>query len=88
MNSILNVISVSWFGAAEFYIGIFKVLLALGLIFYTFITMVGGNPQHDAYGFRYWNHPGAFAEHLVSGPSGRLCGVVAAMVQAGFTICG
>ncbi|KIA75911.1 general amino acid permease [Aspergillus ustus] len=85
---ILNVISVSWFGAAEFYIGIFKVLLALGLIFYTFITMVGGNPQHDAYGFRYWNHPGAFAEHLVSGPSGRLCGVVAAMVQAGFTICG
>ncbi|KAL4877392.1 amino acid permease-domain-containing protein [Aspergillus karnatakaensis] len=85
---ILNVISVSWFGAAEFYIGIFKVLLALGLTFYTFITMVGGNPQHDTYGFRYWNHPGAFAEHLVSGPSGGFCGVVAAMVQAGFTICG
>ncbi|KAL3457283.1 amino acid permease-domain-containing protein [Aspergillus heterothallicus] len=88
LNIILNVISVSWFGAAEFYIGIFKVLLALGLTFYTFITMVGGNPQHDAYGFRYWNNPGAFAEHLVSGPSGRLCGVVSAMVQAGFTICG
>ncbi|KAL2826281.1 amino acid permease/ SLC12A domain-containing protein [Aspergillus cavernicola] len=85
---ILNVVSVSWFGAAEFYIGIFKVLLALGLIFYTFITMVGGNPHNDAYGFRYWNQPGAFAEHLVSGPSGHLCGVVAAMVQAGFTICG
>ncbi|KAL2793145.1 amino acid permease/ SLC12A domain-containing protein [Aspergillus keveii] len=85
---ILNVIDVSWFGAAEFYIGIFKVLLAVGLTFYTFITMVGGNPQHDAYGFRYWNQPGAFAEYLVDGPSGRLCGVVAAMVQAGFTFCG
>jgi amino acid transporter len=50
--------------------------------------MVGGNPQRDVYGFRYWNKPGAFAEYLVDGPSGRLCGVVAAMVQAGFTFCG
>lgn len=77
-----------WFGLAEFYIGIFKVFLALGLTAYTFITMVGGNPQHDAYGFRYWNNPGAFVEYLVSGSSGRLCGIVAAMVQAGFTVCG
>ncbi|KAL3487216.1 amino acid permease-domain-containing protein [Aspergillus germanicus] len=88
LNIILNIIDVSWFGAAEFYIGIFKVLLAVGLTFYTFITMVGGNPQHDVYGFRYWNQPGAFAEYLVDGPGGRLCGVVAAMVQAGFTFCG
>jgi hypothetical protein len=29
----------------------------LGLISYTFVTMVGGNPHHDAYGFRYWNEP-------------------------------
>jgi len=29
---------------------------------FTFVTMVGGNPQKDAYGFRYWNNPGAFAE--------------------------
>ncbi|KAE8350313.1 amino acid permease/ SLC12A domain-containing protein [Aspergillus coremiiformis] len=85
---ILNIVSVSWFGAAEFYIGIFKVLLVLGLTLYTFITMVGGNPHHDVYGFRNWNNPGAFAEYLVSGPSGRFCGIVAAMVQAGFTICG
>ncbi|KAL4783741.1 amino acid permease/ SLC12A domain-containing protein [Aspergillus varians] len=85
---LLNVISVSWFGAAEFYIGMFKVILALALISYTFITMVGGNPLHDTYGFRYWNKPGAFTEHLVGGASGRLCGVVSAIVQAGFTICG
>lgn len=88
MDRTLNVVSVSWFGAAEFYIGVFKVLLSLGLTAYTFVTMVGGNPQHDAYGFRYWNEPGPFAEYLVSGSSGRFCGVVAAMVQAGFTYCG
>lgn len=36
---------------------IFKVFLMVGLIFYTFVTMVGGNPDHDAYGFRYWDNP-------------------------------
>ena len=36
---------------------IFKVFLMTGLIVYTFITMVGGNPHHDVYGFRYWKDP-------------------------------
>ena len=36
---------------------IFKVFLMLGLMMYTFITMVGGNPDNDAYGFRYWRDP-------------------------------
>lgn len=88
VSSLINVVSVRWFGMAEFYIGIFKVALALGLTVYTFVTMVGGNPQKDAYGFRYWNNPGPWVEHLVGGSSGRLCGIVAAIVQAGFTVCG
>lgn len=29
----------------------------LGLICYTFVTMVGGNPDHWAYGFTYWKNP-------------------------------
>lgn len=30
----------------------------MGIVFsFTFVTMVGGNPTHDAYGFRYWNNP-------------------------------
>lgn len=30
----------------------------MGIVFaFTFVTMVGGNPQHDAYGFRYWKNP-------------------------------
>lgn len=29
----------------------------LGLIAYTFVTMVGGNPEHWAYGFTYWKNP-------------------------------
>jgi len=38
----LNLWSVRWFGEAEFWISITKVLLILGLTLYTFITMVGG----------------------------------------------
>lgn len=36
----------------EFWISILKVLLMLGLFLYTFVTMVGGNPLGDRYGFR------------------------------------
>ena len=38
----LNLWSVRWFGEAEFWISITKVLLILGLTLYTFVTMVGG----------------------------------------------
>lgn len=33
-----------------------KVLLLLGLMMATFVTMVGRNPRHDAYGFRNWSN--------------------------------
>ena len=58
--SVLNGLAVRWYGMSEFYMSIFKVFLMLGLMSYTFITMVGGNPRHDAYGFRYWNDPVGF----------------------------
>lgn len=48
-----------------------KVLLILMLFCFTFITMVGGNPKHDAYGFRYWRDPGAFAEYVTTGSLGK-----------------
>lgn len=50
--------------------------------------MCGGNPQHDAYGFRYWNNPGAFAEYIGTGALGRFTGFLAATYSAGFTIVG
>ncbi|KAB8214856.1 amino acid permease-domain-containing protein [Aspergillus novoparasiticus] len=83
---ILNVLTVRYFGVAEFYLSFFKVFLMLGLILYTFITMVGGNPHRDAIGFRYWNDPGAFVSHLVPGDTGRFLGVLSCMIQGAFTI--
>lgn len=50
--------------------------------------MVGGNPQHDAYGFRYWKNPGAFAEYRSTGALGRWEGFLAALWSASFTVVG
>lgn len=57
----LNIWSVRYFGEAEFWISLSKIFLIIGLIFYTLITMCGGNPIHDKYGFRFWKNPGVFA---------------------------
>jgi yeast amino acid transporter len=50
--------------------------------------MVGGNPKHDAYGFRYWDNPGAFAEYITTGPLGRFEGFLGALWNAAFTVVG
>ena len=71
----LNLWSVRWFGEAEFWIGIVKVLLIFGLALYTFVTMVGGNPLHDTYGFRYWKVPfqGKTPKEVVTGIFDAIC---------------
>lgn len=50
--------------------------------------MVGGNPKKDAYGFRYWNNPGAFAEHRSTGTKGKFEGFLACLWSASFCVVG
>ncbi|KAF3388771.1 General amino acid permease AGP2 [Penicillium rolfsii] len=85
---VLNAFTVKWFGEAEFWLASGKVLLILIVFMFTFITMVGGNPKHDAYGFRYWNNPGSFAEYISTGPLGRFEGFLGAVWSASFTVVG
>ncbi|WVR04390.1 hypothetical protein IAU60_001392 [Kwoniella sp. DSM 27419] len=77
----LNVYRADLFGEAEFWLALGKVLLAIGLLAYTFITMVGGNPLHDKYGFRYWKDPGPWAGDSASK---KLMSFVNAVNVAGF----
>lgn len=63
-------------------------LLIIGLIAYTFITMLGGNPLHDRFGFRYWRDPGSFAELYKTGSLGRFLGFLQCLIQASFTVAG
>ncbi|OJJ45782.1 hypothetical protein ASPZODRAFT_160015 [Penicilliopsis zonata CBS 506.65] len=88
LYGLLNVFAVRVYGEAEFWLSTGKILLLTILFCFTFITMVGGNPQGDAYGFRHWNHPGAFAEYLSTGSLGRFQGFLACLWNAAFLMVG
>lgn len=75
-------------GEAEFWLSGGKVILIFSLFFFTFITMVGGNPQGDAYGFRYFGGGRAFRPYLSNGSLGKFEGFLAALWQAAFTVVG
>jgi amino acid transporter len=80
-----NVLAVKAYGEAEFWLSGGKVLLILILYFFTFITMVGGNPQKDAYGFRNWRKPGPIPG---DGDLARFEGFLGALWAASFCIVG
>ena len=54
---LINVFGVAIYGETEFWLSLGKVILATGLIIFTLVTLVGGNPKHDAFGLRYWKTP-------------------------------
>lgn len=85
---IINLLGVAVYGETEFWLSLGKVILATGLIIFTFITMVGGNPQHDAFGFRYWRDPGPMNTYDHTGDLGRFQGFLACLIQACFTFAG
>ncbi|KAI8289312.1 General amino acid permease [Colletotrichum sp. SAR11_57] len=84
----LNLSAVKYYSESEFWLSSGKVILIIILTCFTFVTMVGGNPQHDAYGFRYWKDPGAFAEWRSTGNLGRFEGFLAALFFAPLPIVG
>ena len=56
----INYLGIRFFGEFEFWLSSIKVLTICGLIILSLILMLGGGPDHDRKGFRYWKHPGAF----------------------------
>lgn len=83
-----QLIHVSFFGEAEFWMSLLKAIVICALILICFIVALGGGPDHTRRGFVYWQNPGAFNEYLVSGPTGRFLGVWASIVQATFAYLG
>ncbi|OBA18061.1 hypothetical protein METBIDRAFT_47924 [Metschnikowia bicuspidata var. bicuspidata NRRL YB-4993] len=85
---VINVFGVGIYGEVEFWLSLGKVVLATGLILFTFVTMVGGNPQHDAFGFRYWVDPGVMYVYYSEGALGRFQGFLQCLIRATFTFAG
>jgi amino acid transporter len=88
LYTIINLTAVKYYGETEFWAALGKVLLIIGLIIFTFLVMVGANPQRDAFGFRYWYEPGSFAEFYSTGSLGRFQGFLQCLILASFTIAG
>lgn len=88
LYGLLNILAVKAYGEAEFWLSGGKVILIFILFSFTFVTMVGGNPQGDAYGFRNWNNPAPFIAYLSDGRIGRFEGFLACLWSAAFCIVG
>jgi amino acid transporter len=84
----INYFGVKFFGEFEFWLSSFKVIVILGIILLSFILMLGGGPDHDRKGFRYWKNPGAFNHYVMEGPPGRFLAFWSTMVSATFAYLG
>ncbi|CAH6719802.1 probable lysine/arginine permease Can2p [[Candida] jaroonii] len=82
-----NVFGVNWYGEIEFVTSITKVLLVVGLMMFSLISMCGGNPKGDAYGFENWSKGGLVKEYLVPGTTGRFLGFWKVLIYAALS-CG
>ncbi|KAI5956044.1 hypothetical protein KGF57_003530 [Candida theae] len=69
-----NCYNVKWYGEIEFFFGILKILLCLGLILVGLIIDLGGVPGQQRLGFHYWKHPGPFAAKYATGSLGKFLG--------------
>ncbi|CAG8150640.1 unnamed protein product [Penicillium salamii] len=84
----INYFGVKFFGEFEFWLSSFKVIVILGIILLSFILMLGGGPDHDRKGFRYWKNPGAFNHYVMEGPPGQFLAFWSTMVSATFAYLG
>lgn len=61
----------------------------VGLIILGVILDLGGGPDHDRLGFRFWKHPGPFVQYNgIAGSKGRFLGFWAVLTQAAFSFIG
>ena len=89
----INTVGVRYFGEFEFWLSSFKIIIMLGVIIFLLVIMLGGGPDHDRLGFRYWKHPGAFksysSSHVkIEGGLGKFVSFVAVFVYALFAYLG
>lgn len=93
LYALISISAVKYYGEMEFWMASFKILLAIGLFCFTFVTMLGGNPQHDRYGFRLYGET-PFKKYFPDGDAsagkaaGYFQGFLACLIQAAFTIAG
>ncbi|KAH7924877.1 hypothetical protein BV22DRAFT_1119908 [Leucogyrophana mollusca] len=85
----INMLGAGAYGEAEFVFASIKVLTITGLIILGIVLDLGGGPNHDRIGFRYWKNPGPFTAYDgIAGSKGHFLGWWAVLTQAAFSFLG
>ncbi|KAJ3870099.1 amino acid permease/ SLC12A domain-containing protein [Lentinula novae-zelandiae] len=85
----INLCGAGVYGEAEFIFASIKVLTITGLIILGIVIDLGGGPNHDRLGFRYWKNPGPFVQYDgIAGNTGKFLGWWAVITQAAFSFIG
>ena len=79
---VLNFVAVSVYGEAEFVFASIKIVTIIGLLILGLVIDLGGAPNHERLGFRYWIHPGAMREYIAEGATGRFLGFFSTLISA------
>lgn len=81
----LNIFAVAIYGEAEFVFASVKIITIVGLLLMAFIVDLGGGPNKDRLGFRYWKGGLAMKEYDSTGSTGRFLGLFNVLVNAAFS---
>ncbi|KAG2136380.1 amino acid permease [Suillus bovinus] len=85
----INLLGVGTYGEMEFIFASIKVIAITGLLILGIVLDLGGSPNHDRIGFRYWKNPGPFVQFDgIVGAKGRFLGFVRVLIQAAFSFTG
>lgn len=86
----INIFGVRYFGESEFFFALIKLSTIIGLLLAGLVIDLGGGPNHDRIGFRYWKDPGALGRAgLVSNiNTDRFLAVMSVIIQAAFSFTG
>ncbi|EJT98004.1 amino acid transporter [Dacryopinax primogenitus] len=82
----INFVGVAAYSEAEFWMSFIKVITIVGLIIIGIVLDLGGGPNHDRIGFRYWKNPGPFNQfNGIPGATRRFLAFWSSFVQAAFS---
>ncbi|KAF9788247.1 amino acid transporter [Thelephora terrestris] len=86
---VINFLGTRAFGECEFWFASVKVITIIGLIILGLVIDLGGAPDHDRLGFRYWHNPGALTQyHDIPGATGRFAGFWSVLIGAAYAFLG
>jgi len=83
----INLAGVKYFGEFEFWFAFIKIAAVLGLILFCLVIDLGGGPDRDRRGFRYWRDEPFNGDYLGIQPASkaRFLGFWAVLTQASFS---